>query len=77
MLLQTKNKKLLQKYTELWGKIKNLIKKIDNKPGEYGKDHMKINFNADGDLSLNKLLKLHILTIIVRSVFENNNKYYP
>ena len=38
---------------------------------------MKIKFNSDDDLPLNKLLKLHNLTIIVRSVFEEDGKYYP
>ena len=36
---------------------------------------MKIKFNSDDNLSLNKLLKLHMLTIIVRSVFQEDNKY--
>ena len=37
---------------------------------------MKIKFNSDDNLPLNKILKLHNLTIIVRSVFEGNDKYY-
>ena len=37
---------------------------------------MKIKFNSDDVLPLNKVLKLHMLTIIVRSVFEDG-KYYP
>ena len=37
---------------------------------------MKIKFNSDDDLPLNKILKLHMLTIIVRSVFEDVGKYY-
>ena len=37
---------------------------------------MKIKFSSDDDLSLNKILKLHNLTIIVRSVFEEDGKYY-
>ena len=37
---------------------------------------MNIKFTSD-DFPLNKLLKLHNLTIIVRSVFEEDNKYYP
>ena len=32
-----KNKKVLTKYTDLWDGIKNLIKEINNKSGEYGK----------------------------------------
>ena len=38
---------------------------------------MKIKFNSDDDLPLNKTLKLHNLTIIARSVFEEDVKYYP
>ena len=38
---------------------------------------MKIKFNSDDNLSLNKILKLHMLTIIVRSVFDEDGKYYP
>ena len=38
---------------------------------------MKIKFNSDDDLPLNKILKLQMLTIIFRSVFEEDGKYYP
>ena len=31
---------------------------------------MKIKFDSDDDLPLNKVLKFHALTIIIRSVFE-------
>ena len=39
---------------------------------------MKIKFNSDSndDFSLNKILKLHNLTIIVKSVSEEDGKYY-
>ena len=72
-----KNKEVLTKYTELWDGIKNSIEKINNKSGEYGKGFMKIKFNSDNSLPLNKTLKLHNMTIIVRSVFEEDDKYYP
>ena len=73
-----KNKKVLEKYTKLWDKIKYHIQKINSyKSGEYEKDYTKIKFNSDDDLPLNKTLKLRILTIIVRSVFEEDGKYYP
>ena len=38
---------------------------------------MKIKYKSDDSLPLNKTLKLHNLTIIVRSVFEEDGKYYP
>ena len=38
---------------------------------------MKIKFNSDNDLPLNKILKFHVLTIIERNVFEKDGKHYP
>ena len=38
---------------------------------------MKIKFDTDDNLPLNKQLKLCMLTIIVRSVFEEDGKFYP
>ena len=38
---------------------------------------MEIKFISDDDLLLNKILKLHMLAIIVRSVFEEDGKYCP
>ena len=37
---------------------------------------MKIKFDSDDNLPLNKILKCHNLTIVVRSV-QRDNKYYP
>ena len=50
------NKKVLRRYTDLWDGIKDLIEKIANKTGERGKDYMKIKFNSDDNLPLNKSL---------------------
>ena len=38
---------------------------------------MKIKFNSDDNLPLNKMLMFLILTIIIRNIFEKNGKYYP
>ena len=38
---------------------------------------MKIKFNSDGDLSLNKLLNFRSTTIIIRCVFSEDSKLYP
>ena len=54
-----------------------MIKAInEGKKGEYEKDFMKIQFNSDDNLHLNKTLRLHMLTVIVSSVFEEDGKYY-
>ena len=71
------NEEVLKKYTDFWDGIKNKIEKInDSKKGEYGKDFMKIKFNTDDNLPLNKPLKLQLLTIIVRCIFEEDSKFY-
>ena len=38
---------------------------------------MKIKFNSDDDFPLNKPLKFHAVTIIIRFVFEEDSKLYP
>ena len=37
---------------------------------------MKIKFNSDDDLLLNNPLTFHAMTIIIRSVFEEDGKLY-
>ena len=38
---------------------------------------MKIKFNSDNNLPLNKTLKFHNMAIVIRSVFEEDGKFYP
>ena len=72
------NKELLKKYTHAWNGIKSEIKAINGgKENDYRKDYMKIKFNSDHDLPLNKPLKFHAMTIMIRSVFEEDAKLYP
>ena len=38
---------------------------------------MKIKFNSEDDLPLYKPIKFHTVTIVIRSVFEEEDKLYP
>ena len=38
---------------------------------------MKIKFDTDDDLQLNKNLKFPTMAIVIRSVFEEDGRYYP
>ena len=49
-----------------------VVKQVNTK-----KDFMKVKFSRNDNLPLNKMLKFHMLTVIVRSVFEEDGKYYP
>ena len=72
------NKEVLEKYTEFWDGIKNKIEIVSvngGKKGEYSKDIVKIKFSTDDNLSLNKPLKLHLLTVIDKCIFEEDSKF--
>ena len=70
------NKELIKKYNDVFNGIRNKIRKISDDERDYEKDYMKIKFNSDDDLPLNKQLKFHNMTITIRSVFEDG-KLYP
>ena len=58
------NKEVSKKYADVCNRIKNEIKTINGgKENYYEKDYMKIKFNSDDDLPLNKPLKFHLMTI--------------
>ena len=61
-----KKKKVLKKYFEIWDGIKKKMKAINGaKETDYGKDYMKIKFNSDDDLPLNKLLNFRLMIIMI------------
>ena len=71
-------KEVLKKYSDIWTGIKTKIKAINGgKESDSKKDYMNIRFDSDDDLLLNKPLKFHVMTIIIRSVFEEDGKLYP
>ena len=71
------NKELLKKYNDVWNGIKNKIEEVSSGECDYEKDYMKIKFNSDDNLPLNKPLKFHNMTITIGSVFEEDGKLYP
>ena len=65
-------KRVTKKYNNVWNGIKNKIKEVSSGECDYEKNYMKIKFNFDDDLPL----KFHLMTITIRSVFEDG-KLYP
>ena len=56
------NKDLLKKYNDVSSGIKNKIEAVSSGECDYEKDYMKITFDSDDDLPLNKPLKFHSMT---------------
>ena len=71
------NKELLKKYNDVWNGVRDKIKEVSSNECDYEKDYIKIKFNSDDNLPLNKPLKFHNMTITIRSVFEEDGKLYP
>ena len=72
------NKEVSKKYEEVWEGVKKEIETINGgEKIEYGKDFKTIRFESNDNLPLNKPIKLRLLTIIIRSIFSENGKFYP
>ena len=55
----SKDSEVLKKYSQAWSGIKDSTEKInDDESGEYDGDFLKIIFNSDDNISLNKPLMI-------------------
>ena len=59
LVFTDKSKDALKKHKELWNKIKTFIRSLTNNSGKYDEKYMKIRFDPDGDLLLNKILQVN------------------
>ena len=71
------SKKIIKKYEELWSKIRYLIRSITKTSGDCDEKYMKIKFDLDDDLHVNKTIEIHNVARVVRTIFYENNKYCP
>ena len=71
MLVPTNDsKEIIKRYKELWSKIRDLIRSITKDSDDYDEKRMKIKFNSDDNLSLNKIIEIYSMIIVVW-------RYYP
>ena len=72
-----KHKELLKIYNDVWGGIRDKVKEVRSGECNYKKGYLKFRFNSDDDVPLNKPLKFCLMAITIRSVFEEDGKFYP
>ena len=79
LIINSENGDIMQKYQEAFNGIKEIIKKINdyNQPIKYNDNYMKIKFNTDDNIPLNKIIYFPTITIIIRSITKKDEKYYP
>ena len=70
LIINSENGDIMQKYEEIFDGIKEIIKKINDygQPIKYDDNYMKIKFNTDDNIPLNKIIYLPTITIIIKSV---------
>ena len=69
--------KAKKKYQELWIKIGDLIRSATKKSDDYDDKYIKNKFYSDNELPVDKTIEILVMTIVVRAIFYENNKYYP
>ena len=79
LIISSENDDIMQKYQKVFDEIKEIIKKINDygQPIKYDDNYMKITFNTDNNIALNKIIYFHTVTIIIRSVTKKDDEYYP
>ena len=61
----------------MWSRIRYTTKSITKNLDDYDKKYMKIKFDLDDDLPLNKTMEIYNVIIVVRAIFYENKKYCP
>ena len=61
----------------MWSKIIDFTRSITKDSDDLDEKYMKIKFDQDDDLPLNKMIEIYDVTIAVRAVFHEDKKYYP
>ena len=79
IIINSENGDIMQKYREFFNGIKEIIKKLNdyNQPIKYDDNYMKIKFNTDDNIPVNKIIYFPTITIIIESVTKKDDKYYP
>ena len=68
---------VLRKFANIWKSIRAKIEENTGGIAQYDKDYMKIKFKSNNNLPTDNIVNMHQVTLIIRSVFAQNGKFYP
>ena len=66
-----------KKLVDIFESIKNKITEKTWDAVEYDKNYMKIKFESNNIFPTDKDVNIHLATIVIRTIFAQNGKYYP
>ena len=67
----------LKKFANIRKSIRTKIEENTGVIVQYDKDYIRIKFEGNDNLPTDKIVNICLVTIIIRSVFAQNGKFYP
>ena len=68
---------VLKKIANIWKSIRAKIEENASGIVQYDKDYMKMKFESNDNLPTDNIVNMHLVPIIIRSVFAQSGKFYP
>ena len=72
-----KNRVMLENYAEVFDEITEQIESITGGEVKYSKDTLKVKLKASDDLPFGEIINVPVCVIVISSIFQENNEYYP
>ena len=69
-VLTNESKEKNKKYDEMWSKIRDLRRSINKSSDDYDEKYMRIKFNSDDKLPLNKVIEIPRMIIVAVALFH-------
>ena len=60
----------------MWSRIRDLIRSISDNSNDHDDKYVKIKFDSNDEIPLNKTTEIPRMIIVVGAVFHVNGKYY-
>ena len=64
-------------FANIWRSIRTKIEANTDGIVQYNKDYTRITFESNDNLPTDKTVNIRLATVVIRSVFAQNGKYYP
>ena len=71
------SKEKLKKYEDLWIKVRDLIRSITKNSDDYDEKYIKIKFDSDDELPLNKMIEIPTIAIVIKLFLLKITKIIP
>ena len=68
---------VLRKFANIQKSIRAKIEENTGRIVQYDRDYLRIKFEHNDNLPTDDIVKMHLVTIIIRSAFAQNGKLYP